>query len=169
MEKSTRKLSHRTAAQWAGQVDFVYKFSLLGASDATLADQINVDERTINGWKLSCPAFCQSIKKGKDVADVQVAASLFKSAIGGHFVKRRMVISFAKLVALLVLFSTGLSSCAEFKEAGRTIGHTTRNVTREIGHGTRDAAKEIGHGTKRVVNSIGQETNDAEKPLSDDE
>ncbi|MDO9424416.1 MAG: hypothetical protein Q7T40_09535 [Methylobacter sp.] len=84
-------------------------------------------------------------------------------------VKRRMVISFAKLVALLVLFSTGLSACAEFKEAGRTIGHTTRNVTREIGHGTRDAAKEIGHGTKRVINSIGQETNDAEKPLSDDE
>ncbi|MDP1665519.1 MAG: hypothetical protein Q8L79_10390 [Methylobacter sp.] len=70
-----------------------------------------------------------------------------------------MTISFIKLVALFVIFSTGLlSSCAEFKEAGRTIGHTTRNVTREIGHGTRDAAKEIGHGTKRVVNSIGQET-----------
>ncbi|MDI1294185.1 MAG: hypothetical protein PSV18_15805 [Methylobacter sp.] len=81
-----------------------------------------------------------------------------------------MVISFTKLVALLILFSTGiLSSCAEFKEAGRTIGHTTINVTREIGHGTRDAAKEIGHGTRRVVNSIGEETKGSEKPLSDDE
>jgi len=49
-----------------------------------------------------------------------------------------MTISFAKVVAFFVIFSTGLlSSCAEFKEAGRTIGHTTRNVTREIGHGTR--------------------------------
>jgi len=81
-----------------------------------------------------------------------------------------MTISFAKVVAFFVICSTGLlSSCAEFKEAGRTIGHTTRNVTREIGHGTRDAAKEIGHGTKRVVNSIGQETNDAAKPSPDDE
>ncbi len=67
-----------------------------------------------------------------------------------------MTTSFTKLVALLVILSTGLlSSCAEFKEAGRTIGHTTRNVTREIGHGTRDVAKEIGHGTRRVVKSIG--------------
>ncbi len=81
-----------------------------------------------------------------------------------------MTISFAKIVAFFVMFSTGLlSSCAEFKEAGRTIGHTTRNVTREIGHGTRDAAKEIGHGTKRVVESIGQETKDETKPLSDQE
>ena len=81
-----------------------------------------------------------------------------------------MIILCAKLFALLVIFSTGLLlSCAEFKEAGKTIGHTIRNVTREIGHGTRDVAREIGHGTRRVVNSIGQETKDAAKPLSDDE
>ncbi len=79
------------------------------------------------------------------------------------------MVSCAKLFTLLILFSTGLSSCAEFKEAGRTIGHTTRNVTTEIGHGTRDVVKEIGHGTRRVVNSIGQETEDETKPQSDDE
>ncbi|MFA5924951.1 MAG: hypothetical protein WC856_27330 [Methylococcaceae bacterium] len=81
-----------------------------------------------------------------------------------------MIISFAKLFALLVLFSTGLlSSCAEFKDAGRTIGHMTRNVTREIGHGSRDAARDIGHGTKRGVQAIGQGAKEAVKPLSDDE
>ena len=81
-----------------------------------------------------------------------------------------MIISFAKLFALLVLFSTGLlSSCAEFKDAGRTIGHMTRNVTREIGHGTRDAARDIGHGTKRGFQAIGQGAKEAVKPLSDDE
>ncbi|MGZ5819400.1 MAG: hypothetical protein ACXWJD_11710 [Burkholderiaceae bacterium] len=84
-------------------------------------------------------------------------------------INKKMIVSFKKLSALFVIFSTALLlSCAEFKEAGRTIGHMTRNVTREIGHGTRDAAKEIGHGTRRVVNSIGQETEDVEKPLSDD-
>ena len=79
-----------------------------------------------------------------------------------------MTISPARLLALLVLFSTGLWSCAEVKEAGRTIGHTTRNVTREIGHGSRDAAKEIGHGSRRVAKSIGQETKEATAPLFSD-
>jgi hypothetical protein len=81
-----------------------------------------------------------------------------------------MIFSFAKLFALVVLFFTGLlSSCTEFKDAGRTIGHTTRNVTREIGHGTRDVTRDIGHGTRRGVKAIGQETKDAAKSLSDDE
>ncbi|TRW96481.1 hypothetical protein EKO24_008545 [Candidatus Methylobacter oryzae] len=78
-----------------------------------------------------------------------------------------MIASCVRLFVLLIIFSAVLlSSCAEFKEAGRTIGHTMRNVTREIGHGTRDAAIEIGHGTKRVVESIGQETKDETKSLS---
>jgi len=48
-----------------------------------------------------------------------------------------------------------LSACAEIKNTGKTIGHTTRNVTKEIGHGTRDVTKELGHGTRRVVKKIG--------------
>ena len=81
-----------------------------------------------------------------------------------------MTLSFAKFLALVVIFSTGLlSSCAEFKDAGRTIGHMTRNVTREIGHGTRDVARDIGHGTRRGVQAIGQGAKEAVKPLSDDE
>ena len=61
------------------------------------------------------------------------------------------------LMSGVLLSSFGLSACAEFKETGRIIGHTTRNVTREIGHGSRDAVKTIGHGTKRVVNSIAED------------
>ena len=81
-----------------------------------------------------------------------------------------MIISCEKLFALLVLCSTGLLlSCAEFKDAGRTIGHTTRNVTREIGHGNRDVARDIGHGTRRGVKAIGKGTKDVVKSLSDDE
>ena len=81
-----------------------------------------------------------------------------------------MITSFAKLFAIFVLFSTGLlSSCAEFKDAGRTIGHTTRNVTREIGHGTRDVTRDIGHGTRREVQAIGQGAKVVVKPLSGDE
>jgi hypothetical protein len=81
-----------------------------------------------------------------------------------------VITQFAKLFTVFVLSSTWLlSSCAEFKEAGRTIGHTTRNVTREIGHGSRDVAKEIGHGTKRVVKSIGDEAPDEAKSPSEED
>ncbi|MGJ0484551.1 MAG: hypothetical protein ACR65R_08465 [Methylomicrobium sp.] len=51
-----------------------------------------------------------------------------------------------------------LSACAEIKQTGRIIGHTTRDVTREIGHGTRDAVKTIGHGTRRVTSNIKDES-----------
>lgn len=61
-------------------------------------------------------------------------------------------------MAVLVFNLTGvflLPACAEIKETGRTVGHTTRNVTREIGHGTRDITRTIGHNTRAVVHDIG--------------
>jgi hypothetical protein len=58
-----------------------------------------------------------------------------------------------KIAFLLVLLGCLLSACAQLKEAGRTIGHTTRDVTTEIGHGTRDAAKAVGEGVKKVAKS----------------
>lgn len=77
---------------------------------------------------------------------------------------------FAKVaVGLVFIAAVVVSSCAEIKDAGRTIGHTTRNVTREIGHGTRDVARDIGHGSRRTVKAIGQGTKEAAKSLSDEE
>lgn len=64
-----------------------------------------------------------------------------------------MVKARTKIQFFLALLGCLLSACAQIKEAGRTIGHTTRDVTREIGHGTRDAAKAVGEGIKKVVKS----------------
>ena len=64
-----------------------------------------------------------------------------------------MLNSRVKIVFFLVLLGYLLSACATIKEAGRTIGHTTRDVTRAIGHGTRDAAKAVGEGVKKAVKS----------------
>ncbi|WP_445775891.1 hypothetical protein [Shewanella sp.] len=47
-----------------------------------------------------------------------------------------------------------LSACAELKQTGREIGHTTKKVTTAIGHGTRDTVKAIGRETKEVVEEI---------------
>lgn len=70
------------------------------------------------------------------------------------------------LKTLLLLVVAGFAACAHIKEAGRTIGHTTRDVTREIGHGTRDVAKEIGHGTRDAANTLGDGVKKVVKPSS---
>jgi hypothetical protein len=70
-----------------------------------------------------------------------------------------MVNGRGRIAFLLVVLGCLLSACAQIKEAGRTIGHTTRDVTREIGHGTRDAAKAIGAGVKKVVKSATDDEN----------
>lgn len=68
-----------------------------------------------------------------------------------------MVNSRVKIVFFLVLLGYLLSACAQLKEAGRRIGHTTRDVARDVGHGTRDAAKTVGEGIKKVVRSAAED------------
>lgn len=58
------------------------KLCLLGYTDKQLADFFNVCEQTINTWKIKHPEFLESIKKGKELADINVVESLYKRAIG---------------------------------------------------------------------------------------
>lgn len=57
-------------------------YSLLGATDKEMADFFGVTERTLNQWKKSHPEFLQSLKKGKNIADANVASKLYNRAIG---------------------------------------------------------------------------------------
>lgn len=59
-----------------------YKLCLLGATDKDLADFFDVNEDTINEWKKVHENFSESIKKGKETADANVAASLYHRALG---------------------------------------------------------------------------------------
>jgi len=58
------------------------KLCLLGATDAQLAEALDVCETTINTWKSAHPEFSEALKKGKARADAEVAASLFHRAKG---------------------------------------------------------------------------------------
>ena len=55
------------------------------------------------------------------------------------------------VIAAMLLTTNG---CADLKEAGRTIGSTTKEVTTEIGHATRDTTKAIGHASRDAVKSV---------------
>lgn len=62
--------------------ELAYKYCLLGAKDAELATFFEVDEATINRWKIKHTEFCESLKRGKEEADATIADSLFHRARG---------------------------------------------------------------------------------------
>lgn len=58
------------------------KLCRLGATDKEMADFFGVVESTINKWKIDYPQFSESLKKGKEMSDANVADRLFKRAMG---------------------------------------------------------------------------------------
>lgn len=58
------------------------KLAALGATDREVAEFFEVDERTLHRWKHQHPAFCQSLKVGKDTADERVEQALYRRAVG---------------------------------------------------------------------------------------
>jgi len=59
-----------------------YKLCLLGMTDKKIADFFEVTEQTINNWKNDHPTFFESLKRGKGLADADVAHSLYNRAMG---------------------------------------------------------------------------------------
>lgn len=84
MTKESRKVGRPTKykEEYAEQA---YKLSLLGMTDAQMADFFEVNESTINNWKIEYPEFLESIKKGKEIADVEVVMALRKRALGYQY------------------------------------------------------------------------------------
>ena len=59
-----------------------YKFCLLGADDARLAQLFDVSTVTLNAWKNEFPEFLNALKEGKEIADANVGKSLYQRACG---------------------------------------------------------------------------------------
>lgn len=67
------------------------KLCLLGATDKSLADFFEVCEDTINEWKKSKDGFSESLRAGKEVADANVADSLYNRACGYSHEEERLI------------------------------------------------------------------------------
>jgi len=61
------------------QVEMLCK---LGAIDREIADFLGISESTLNEWKKKYKHLSESIKRGKILADMNVANSLYKKATG---------------------------------------------------------------------------------------
>lgn len=62
--------------------EMAYKFCLMGATDKRLAELLDVSERSINEWKEVHPEFSQSIANGREIADAEIAHSMYHRAKG---------------------------------------------------------------------------------------
>ena len=58
------------------------KLCKLGATDKELADFFHVSESTLNEWKISFREFSESLTRGKEIADSEVASKLYHRATG---------------------------------------------------------------------------------------
>lgn len=63
-------------------IQLAENYALLGATDDEMADFFGVSKQTLNKWKKDYPEFLDSLKKGKSVADANVASRLYNRAIG---------------------------------------------------------------------------------------
>jgi hypothetical protein len=76
------------------------KLCRLGATDKEMADFFGVVESTINKWKIDHPQFSESLKRGKLLADANVADRLYQRAMGfEHDSEEIKVIPFGKAKA----------------------------------------------------------------------
>ena len=62
--------------------ELVYKLCLLGHTDKDVARVLEVDELTVNRWKVDYPEFCKSLRSGKELADAEIASKLYHRAKG---------------------------------------------------------------------------------------
>lgn len=84
----------------------VFKLCLLGADDSQIANFFEVTETTINNWKISEPEFFESLKRGKEEADMNVVNSLYRRALGYEYV--------------------------EVKEEGEKVARTTKEIIPDV-------------------------------------
>lgn len=82
IDESEKKKRGRKSLYQEEYANQALKLCLLGATDKELADFFGVSEQTLNKWKKDYPEFLESLKKGKNIADANVAAKLYNRAIG---------------------------------------------------------------------------------------
>jgi DNA-binding transcriptional regulator YiaG len=73
-------------------IEEAFRLALLGISDAKIAEALEVTETTVNNWKIKHPAFFESIRRGKTLADSEIAHALYVRAKGCSTTDVRVVL-----------------------------------------------------------------------------
>lgn len=78
--------------------DQVYRLSLLGSTDEEMAHCLGVTEKTFIEWKQGHEEFLQSITRGKEDADGNVAERLYQRALGYSHAEEKIFQSDGKII-----------------------------------------------------------------------
>lgn len=62
--------------------ELAFKYALLGASELELCELLDISHDTLRQWQKEHPIFRRSIVEGRNVADANVAHSLYRCALG---------------------------------------------------------------------------------------
>lgn len=68
-----------------------YKLCLLGHTDEELASFFEIAKSTLYEWKIEYPDFSDAIKKGKEIADMEVAVKLLDRAKGATVIRQQAI------------------------------------------------------------------------------
>lgn len=63
-----------------------------GLTDKQIAHNVGVTEQTLNVWKKKYPSLSESLKRGKEVIDIQVENALLKRALGFEYEEVKQII-----------------------------------------------------------------------------
>lgn len=85
MAKIVKRKKGRPTTYKSEYCEQAYKLCLLGFTDDDLAAYFNVHQDTIYEWKKVYKLFSESIKRGKEIADIEVVESLRKRAMGYQY------------------------------------------------------------------------------------
>ena len=71
------------------KLKLAYKLSLLGCTNAEMADALEISMSTFDAWMTKHPEFSKEIRQGKRIANAKMAASLHKRGLGFHYEEER--------------------------------------------------------------------------------
>ena len=64
-----------------------------GLTDEQIAEKMGVSTSTLYDWKAKYPEISESLKRGKEVVDIQVENALLKRALGYEYTEERIEVS----------------------------------------------------------------------------
>lgn len=67
-----------------------YKLAILGLIDKEIAAVFEITPQTLYNWKKQESTFFEAIKKGKEIANANVAEALYKRAIGYSHIETKL-------------------------------------------------------------------------------
>jgi hypothetical protein len=79
-----------------------YGLALLGATDKDIARVLGVSVNTVDVWKRKYPEFTEQLRRGKEIADMEVAKSFYKSCVGYYYEDEEAKVVGGKLCAVKV-------------------------------------------------------------------